>query len=217
MWMTLCLMLLVMGSALYLEPVEGAMKDFAAGFSTAVMVCIGMAMLMMAIVATAALVHRAAMGGAQEYSIFNMGKVAPAPLVYQRLIALSAELQKLDESWVQGRIASMSAFDIRLITGCITLLAIDCVPHKADELKFNFARVSAQSFAVRGKTQKNIYKENVHQVPSEENALSSAAELAAELALDAPELAPAPGVAEAAIVETTEDNRQAGPFKSGWV
>ena len=32
----------------------------------AVMVCIGMAMLMMAIVATAALVHRAAMGGAQE-------------------------------------------------------------------------------------------------------------------------------------------------------
>lgn len=32
--MTLCLMLLVMGSALYLEPVEGAMKDFAAGFST---------------------------------------------------------------------------------------------------------------------------------------------------------------------------------------
>eukprot|EP00913_Durusdinium_trenchii_P027594 g25882.t1 len=161
MWMTLCLMLLVMGSALYLEPVEGAMKDFAAGFSTAVMVCIGMAMLMMAIVATAALVHRAAMGGAQEYSIFNMGKVAPAPLVYQRLIALSAELQKLDESWVQGRIASMSAFDIRLITGCITLLAIDCVPHKADELKFNFARVSAQSFAVRGKTQKNIYKEPV--------------------------------------------------------
>ena len=33
-----------------------------------------------------------------RYSIFNMGKVAPAPLVYQRLIALSAELQKLDES-----------------------------------------------------------------------------------------------------------------------
>lgn len=48
--------------------------------------------------------------------------------------------------------------DIRLITSCITLLAIDLVPHKADDLKFNFARVSAQSFAVRGKTQKNIYK-----------------------------------------------------------
>lgn len=49
--------------------------------------------------------------------------------------------------------------DIRLITSCITLLAIDLVPHKANELKFNFARVSAQSFAVRGKTQKNIYRE----------------------------------------------------------
>ena len=35
---------------------------------------------------------------------------------------------------------------------------------QADELKFNFARVSAQSFAVRGKTQKNIYKEPVSPV-----------------------------------------------------
>ena len=33
--MTLCLMLLVMGSALYLEPVTGAMADFASAFSTA--------------------------------------------------------------------------------------------------------------------------------------------------------------------------------------
>lgn len=45
-----------------------------------------------------------------------------------------------------------------MITGCITLLAIDLVPHKQNDLKFDFARVSAQSFAVRGKTQKNIYK-----------------------------------------------------------
>ena len=48
--------------------------------------------------------------------------------------------------------------DIRLITSCITLLAIDLVPHKADDFKFNFKRITAQSFVVRGKTQKNIYK-----------------------------------------------------------
>ena len=59
----------------------------------------------------------------------------------------------------RSQLVSPVAFkDIRLITSCITLLAIDLVPHKADDLKFNFARVSAQSFAVRGKTQKNIYK-----------------------------------------------------------
>lgn len=34
MWLSLCLMLLVMGSALYLESVEGVMAQFASAFST---------------------------------------------------------------------------------------------------------------------------------------------------------------------------------------
>lgn len=237
MWMTLCLMLLVTGSALYVT-VSGAMATFASGFSTAVMGCIGAAMVVMFIVAVSALVHRAAMGGATEYAIFNLGRVADAKLVRERLQKISTELLRLDEGWMNMRIQSMSAFDIRLITSCITLLAIDFVPHKANELKFNFARVSAQSFAVRGKTQKNIYKADVETTPEEREQVArlSAAALAAELVdgeyiveeVEQPQLVtvteePAEEPAEipepesAQLVEIETNMTDAPNFKSGWV
>lgn len=77
------------------------------------MCAIGAAMLVMAVIAVAALVHRAAMGGAQEISAFNLGKVPPATTIGPRLLAMCEELQTLDEDWVEGRIAAMSAFDAR--------------------------------------------------------------------------------------------------------
>lgn len=229
MWMTLCLMLLVTGSALYVSVSDsGAMQNFASAFTTGVMGCIGAAMLVMFIVAVSALVHRAAMGGATEYAVFNLGKVSDARLVRERLQKISAELLRLDESWMNMKIGSMSAFDIRLITSCITLLAIDLVPHKANELKFNFARVSAQSFAVRGKTQKNIYREDLQLSMEEKDrkARLSAASLAAELAeegsmeepqVTAEEPAEIPEPESAQLVEIEINMTNAPNFKSGWV
>lgn len=233
MWMSLCLMLLVTGSALYVDTVTGDMQAFASTFSTVVMGGIGLAMAMMGIVAVGALVHRTAMGGAQEYAVFNLGQVPAASLVKERMLNLSKELLRLDETWVQGRITSMSAFDIRLITACITLLAIDLVPHKADDLKFNFARVSAQSFAVRGKTQKNIYKADLPDAPRV-SAVDMAKELEKELAEEEePEANPElkegvePMEANMETIETNEvaevqlaespSELQQNPFKSGWV
>ena len=122
---------------------------------------------------------------------------------------LAEELLKLDETWVQGRIAAMSAFDIRLITASITLLAIDLVPHKANELKFNFARVSAQSFAVRGKTVKNIYKDQ-QELKEKPEQVEENTELREE-AKDA-------GAGE--VVEQPEvsnEPNQPKPFQSDWV
>ena len=74
---------------------------------------IGAAMLVMFVIAVAALVHRAAMGGSQEISAFNLGKVPPAGIIGPRLLSMCEELQTLDEDWVEGRIAAMSAFDSR--------------------------------------------------------------------------------------------------------
>ena len=51
------------------------MQNFASAFTTGVMGCIGAAMLVMFIVAVSALVHRAAMGGATEYVVFNLGSL----------------------------------------------------------------------------------------------------------------------------------------------
>lgn len=52
---------------------SGDMQAFASAFSTVVMGGIGLAMAMMGIVAVGALMHRTAMGGAQEYAVFNLG------------------------------------------------------------------------------------------------------------------------------------------------
>lgn len=52
------------------------MAAFASAFTTAVMGGIGLAMAVMFVVAVCALMHRAAMGGAQEYSFFNLGTCA---------------------------------------------------------------------------------------------------------------------------------------------
>ena len=52
---------------------SGDMQAFASTFSTVVMGGIGLAMALMGIVAVGALLHRTAMGGAQEYAVFNLG------------------------------------------------------------------------------------------------------------------------------------------------
>ena len=60
------------------------MQTFASAFSTGVMGCIGAAMLVMFIVAVSALVHRAAMGGATEYAVFNLGSLVPKKGTWSR-------------------------------------------------------------------------------------------------------------------------------------
>eukprot|EP00438_Fugacium_kawagutii_P034454 Skav206306 [mRNA] locus=scaffold4747:47143:53846:+ [translate_table: standard] len=111
MWMTLCLMLLVTGSTLYVDVSDGSMAAFASAFTTAVMGGIGLAMAVMFVVAVCALMHRAAMGGAQEFAFFNLGKVPESTLVRERLQKISMEILRLDEDWLKGRISSMSAFE----------------------------------------------------------------------------------------------------------
>ena len=88
---TFCITLLVTTSSLFLPPVEGPMKAFAHGISTAMLSGIGGAMFVMCCMTASALFYRGAMGGkkerqtfgslrpdteAQELRIFNLGRVA---------------------------------------------------------------------------------------------------------------------------------------------
>ena len=61
---------------------------YVCSISQVVMGGIFLAMFIMAIVAISALVHRAAMGGAQEYAVFNLGKVSGLERKYSVLAIL---------------------------------------------------------------------------------------------------------------------------------
>ncbi|CAK9004731.1 unnamed protein product [Durusdinium trenchii] len=72
-WMSYCILILVAGSALYLEPIsKGVTSDFTDGFSMVLMVIIFSSIGVMVLMSLAALVHRAAMGGTKEYAVFNL-------------------------------------------------------------------------------------------------------------------------------------------------
>ena len=49
-----------------------------------------------------------------DVSLSWSGRVSEASLVRERMLKLSKELLRLDETWVQGRITSMSAFAARI-------------------------------------------------------------------------------------------------------
>ena len=55
------------------ESLRGTMKDVVSVFTMVVMCGIGFAVVMMGIVTMAALIHRAAKGGVEEYAVFNLG------------------------------------------------------------------------------------------------------------------------------------------------
>ena len=72
-WMSYCILILVAGSALYLEPSsKGVTSDFTEGFSMVLLVIIFSSIGVMVLMSLAALVHRAAMGGTKEYAVFNL-------------------------------------------------------------------------------------------------------------------------------------------------
>jgi len=74
-WISYCILILVAGSALYLNPVyDGVTTSFVDGFSMTMMVLIFSSIGLMVLMSVSALIHRVAMGGHQEYFFLNLGR-----------------------------------------------------------------------------------------------------------------------------------------------
>ena len=144
---TFCITLLVTTSSLFLPPVEGPMKAFAHGISTAMLSGIGVAMGIMCCMTVSALIYRGAMGGKKELRIFNLGKVTNSSKLAGKVKELATELERIEQSDLVTKISGLSVFDMNKITACITLLATEVAPPAEGAVTYKFnPRINSSSF-----------------------------------------------------------------------
>jgi len=144
-WMSYCILILVAGSALYLEPIsKGATESFTNGFSTVMMVIIFSSIGMMVLMSLTALVHRAAMGGNKEFAVFNLSRTHNSDVVAKKLKDMAELMAQMEEKELEKALDTLAVFDTRRITKFMTMMAAEVMPDGKD---FSFGtRVSSASF-----------------------------------------------------------------------
>jgi len=146
-WMSYCIMVLVAGSALYLEPINkvGVVASFVDNFTTGIMVVIFGCLGIMCLMALCGLMHRAAMGGSSELAIFNLGRTPKPDVVAQKLKEMGELLQQMDRKDVEKAFDALAVFDTRRITTFMTMMSAEVLV-ECDHLSYG-ARVASSSFS----------------------------------------------------------------------
>jgi len=142
-----CIVLLVTTSTLYLNVIDETMYAFASGITTAMLSGIGISVGIMVFMTVAALFHRAAMGGKQEFKFFNLGSVPSAEGLAKKVKALVEELEAIEFEELKDQLSGLSVFDMNKVTTCITLMATEVAPpaEEGHTYKFN-KRIASASF-----------------------------------------------------------------------
>jgi len=142
-----CIVLLVTTSTLYLNVIDETMYAFASGVTTAMLSGIGVAIGIMVCMTVFALFHRAAMGGKQELSFFNMGRVPESSSLANKVKALVDALEEIEFDELKNKLQGLSVFDMHKVTVCITLLATEVAPPAEDGHTYKFnKRIGSSSF-----------------------------------------------------------------------
>eukprot|EP00434_Breviolum_minutum_P041990 symbB.v1.2.037360.t1/scaffold5277.1/size39203/2 len=154
-WMSYCIMILVAGSALYLEPINkvGIVAEFVDNFTTGIMVVIFGSIASMVLMALCALTHRAAMGGSSEFAVFNLGRTPKPDVVAQKLKEMGELLGQMDAQDVEKAFDTLAVFDTRRITTFMTMMSAEVLMERAD-LSYG-KRVTSQSFSGAPKPQRD--------------------------------------------------------------
>ena len=146
-WMSYCIMILVAGSALYLEPINkvGVVAQFVDNFTTGIMVVIFGSIGAMVLMALTALVHRSAMGGHAEYAVFNLGRTPKPEIVAQKLKEMGELLAQMETKDVEKAFDALAVFDTRRITTFMTMMSAEVLIERGD-LSYG-SRVASSSFS----------------------------------------------------------------------
>ena len=145
-WISYCILILVAGSALYLNPVyDGVTTSFVDGFSMTMMVLIFSSIGLMVLMSVSALIHRVAMGGHQEYFFLNLGRVPDPKLVAQKLKEMGELLADMTEEEMEIALDGLAVFDTRRVMRFMTMMYAEVLPNTSG-VKFGL-RVSSSSFA----------------------------------------------------------------------
>ncbi|CAK9072466.1 unnamed protein product [Durusdinium trenchii] len=198
-----CITLLVTTSSLHLPVIEGPMVAFAEGISTAMLTGIGIALGLMCLMTSSALIYRSALGGKKELRLFNLGSVPDSARLATKVKELAMQLEKMEHQELFKALDSLAVFDMNKITTCITLLATEVAPPAEDAVTYKFnARINSSSFdpsLKKGKRSKRSTASNV------------SVEAETELAAGGEELPSNQLVEEEAIVNEPQE------LKSSWI
>jgi len=127
------MLILVVGSALYFDPIsKGAAINFANNFSTAMMVIVVSSIGIAALMSLSALVHPAAVGDRQEFAIFNLTRTRNADLVAQKLKDMAELMAQMDEEELANALDTVAVFDSRQISKFMTMMAAEVTPVVAE-------------------------------------------------------------------------------------
>ncbi|CAK9040796.1 Ephrin_rec_like domain-containing protein [Durusdinium trenchii] len=100
---------------------------------------------MMVLMSLTALVHRAAMGGNQEFAVFNLSRTHNSDVVAKKLKDMAELMAQMDEKELEKALDTLAVFDTRRITKFMTMMAAEVMPDGKD---FSFGtRVSSASFS----------------------------------------------------------------------
>ncbi|CAK8990363.1 Ephrin_rec_like domain-containing protein [Durusdinium trenchii] len=138
-----CVTLLVTTSSLHLKVVEGPMAAFAEGISTAMLSCIGIALGIMVLMTSSALIYRSALGGKKELSIFNLGKTVSSQRLATKLKEMSVQLEAMNQAELAEQLSALAVFDMNKVTTCITLLATEVAPPADEAVTYKFNALEA--------------------------------------------------------------------------
>lgn len=142
-----CIVLLVTTSTLYLKAVVGPMAVFAELISTAMLSLIFVAITLMFVMTGSALFYRSAMGGQKEFAAFNMGSVPASKMIAKEMKMMVEKLERIEQENLEGRIGGLAVFDLKKVTGVITLLANEVAPPAEESSSFMFGRrIQSSSF-----------------------------------------------------------------------
>eukprot|EP00913_Durusdinium_trenchii_P030174 g28273.t1 len=108
--------------------------------------CIGIALGIMVLMTSSALIYRSALGGKKdpirpqfgELSIFNLGKTVSSQRLATKLKEMSVQLEAMNQAELAEQLSALAVFDMNKVTTCITLLATEVAPPADEAVTYKF-------------------------------------------------------------------------------
>jgi len=133
-WMSYCIMILVAGSSLYLQPINksGVVSSFVDSFTLGITVVIFGCIGIMCLMALCALMHHAAMGGSSDFAVFILGRTPEAKIVAQKLKEMRELLLRMEMKEMEKALDALAVFDTRRITTFMTMMSAEVLVDRKD-------------------------------------------------------------------------------------
>ena len=145
--MSFCIMILVAGSSLYLQPVNksGVVASFVDNFTLVITVVIFSCIGIMCLMALCGLMHHAAMGGKADFAVFNLGRTPETKIVAEKLKEMSELLARMEMKEMEQAFDALAVYDTRQITTFMTMMSAEVLVDRKD---FSYGlRVSSSSLS----------------------------------------------------------------------